>query len=52
MPGSQEGFCKLLDLFMNEGEPIMVQVPTYTATLGAVGGINIKNFESSTSLHP
>ncbi|XP_043266614.1 kynurenine/alpha-aminoadipate aminotransferase, mitochondrial-like isoform X2 [Venturia canescens] len=36
MPGSQEGFCKLLDLFLNEGEPIMVQTPAYTATLGAI----------------
>ncbi|XP_043273669.1 kynurenine/alpha-aminoadipate aminotransferase, mitochondrial-like [Venturia canescens] len=36
MPGSQEGFCKLVDLFLNDGEPIMVQTPTYTATLGAI----------------
>ena len=36
MPGSQEGYCKILDLILNEGEPIMVQIPTYTATLGAV----------------
>lgn len=34
--GSQDGCSKIFDLFINSGDPVMVQIPTYTATIGAI----------------
>ncbi|XP_012267836.3 kynurenine/alpha-aminoadipate aminotransferase, mitochondrial-like [Athalia rosae] len=34
--GGQDAASKLFDLFIDEGDAIMVQIPTYTGTLGAI----------------
>ncbi|XP_051159721.1 kynurenine/alpha-aminoadipate aminotransferase, mitochondrial-like isoform X2 [Leptopilina boulardi] len=34
--GSQEGCSKIFELFINSGDSVMVQTPTYTATLRAI----------------
>ncbi|XP_043472014.1 kynurenine/alpha-aminoadipate aminotransferase, mitochondrial-like, partial [Leptopilina heterotoma] len=34
--GSQEGCSKIFELFINTGDSVMVQTPTYTATLRAI----------------
>ncbi|XP_063985556.1 kynurenine/alpha-aminoadipate aminotransferase, mitochondrial-like [Diachasmimorpha longicaudata] len=36
VPGSQDGFYKVLDMIIEEGDPIMVQAPGYTGTIAAV----------------
>lgn len=39
LSGSQDGFYKILEMIIDEGDPLMVQTPTYAGTLAAV---NIK----------
>ncbi|XP_058806903.1 kynurenine/alpha-aminoadipate aminotransferase, mitochondrial-like isoform X2 [Phymastichus coffea] len=34
--GSMDGCCKIIELLLEEGEPMMAQSPTYTGVLGAV----------------
>ncbi|XP_063973377.1 kynurenine/alpha-aminoadipate aminotransferase, mitochondrial-like isoform X2 [Diachasmimorpha longicaudata] len=36
VPGSQDGFYKILDMMIDEGDPIMVQAPAYAGTIAAV----------------
>lgn len=35
--GSLDGCSKIFEMMLNENEPIIVQAPTYTGTIGAVG---------------
>ena len=39
--GSQDGCSKIFDLLIDKGQPVMVQTPTYTGTLGAVSFLKI-----------
>ncbi|XP_011311639.1 kynurenine/alpha-aminoadipate aminotransferase, mitochondrial [Fopius arisanus] len=40
VPGSQDGFYKILDLMIDEGDPVMVQAPAYAGTIAAVHAMN------------
>ncbi|XP_015126799.1 kynurenine/alpha-aminoadipate aminotransferase, mitochondrial isoform X2 [Diachasma alloeum] len=39
VPGSQDGFYKILDIMIDENDPIMVQAPAYTGTIAAVNSM-------------
>ncbi|XP_015180246.1 PREDICTED: kynurenine/alpha-aminoadipate aminotransferase, mitochondrial-like [Polistes dominula] len=38
--GSQDCCSKVFEMFLNEGDPIMVQSPTYTATINSLVSLN------------
>lgn len=43
--GSQDACAKFYEMFIDEGDPIMVQSPTYTATINTVSGQKLLTFK-------
>ncbi|KAI4495504.1 hypothetical protein M0802_008718 [Mischocyttarus mexicanus] len=43
--GSQDGCTKIFDMFLNEGDPVMVQTPTYSATINSLVSLNLDYIE-------
>ncbi|XP_035717149.1 aromatic amino acid aminotransferase DDB_G0287711-like [Vespa mandarinia] len=43
--GSQDACTKIYEMFIDEGDPIMVQSPTYTATINTLASLNVDFIE-------